>query len=195
MQILTSLLAAGAGDSEGTFWTVILTIVLLCCGAGIWSVAKRRKVEKDWQLEETLYPSDVQGKQVQSKKTAFEIISPEGELKADPAAPQQLHTGEASKVYQKKISDLNSGLELLDLNFLARLVSNTDNADQSGIEIRKIAFSELARREKLGSIEGKVLKVYATNLKNLFGKFIQCRAIAELAGRTKNSIQTPSAKT
>jgi hypothetical protein len=190
MGILQCVLAAGAGDSEGTFWTVILMIVLLSCGGGIWSIVKRRAGEKDMQMEEILYPSETKGGQMHPGKSAFEVISPEGNFKADSLETKNLQTGSFSCRRQKKISDLKSGLELLELSFLVKLVSSIENMGNYDVEMRKIAFSELARREKLNSVEGKVLKVYAKNLENFFGKLIQCRAITELASRTKAGIHT-----
>ncbi len=85
---------------------------------------------------------------------------------------------------KKKTSDREDGLELLDLPFLIKVVGNVGDGEEHDIQMRKIAFSELVRREQLNHIEGIVLKVYAKNSKNLFGKSIQCQAIAELAGRT-----------
>jgi hypothetical protein len=58
--------------------------------------------------------------------------------------------------------------------------------------MRKIAFTELARREKLGDIESKVLKVYARNTENIFGKTIQRQAIEELTTRTGKEKHEPS---
>lgn len=186
MVVLQNMLAAGAGDSEGSFWTVILMIVLLSCGAGIWSVVKRRKGEKDLQMEEILYPSEPKAEEKLPQKSAFEVISPEGNFKVESIKPVQSQTAVFTASSQKKNSDLRSGLELLELPFLVKLVSSIENIGKPDIEMRKIAFFELNRRDKLGSIDGKVLKVYAKNIKNLFGKIIQCRAITELACRTKS---------
>ena len=184
MGILQNFLATGVGDSEGTFWVVILMIVLLSCGAGIWSVVKRRTGEKDWQMEEILYPSQTQEQTMESKKIAYEVISPEGNSVSLSTKDEQLQPATPQRQRQKKNSDRENGLELLDLSFLIKVVGKVENGEEHDIEMRKIAFSELVRREELCRIEGNILKVYAKNPSNLFNKSIQCQAIAELAGRT-----------
>jgi len=184
MGILQNILATGAGDSEGTFWVVILMIVLLSCGAGIWSVVKRKASEKDWQMEEILYPSQTQEQTMDSKKIAYEVISPEGNSVSLPTSDEPQKSAAPKRHRQKKTSDRENGLELLDLPFLIKVVGNVGDGEKNDIEMRKIAFSELVRREQLSCVEGNVLKVYAKNPENIFGKSIQCQAIAELAGRT-----------
>lgn len=189
------MLATGAGDSEGTFWTVILMIVLLCCGVGIWSVAKRRKGEKDYKIEEILYPTDSQSRPTRTRKSAFEVISPQEHSTDGSSGPLHLKVGFASSRNRRKSADLESGLELLELPFLAGLVSDIEDTGLLDIQIRIIAFNEIVRREKLGRIEGKTLKIYAKNSQNIFGKSIQCRAIGELACRTSNEKHTLSNRT
>ena len=186
MGILQNVLATSVGDSEGTFWIVILMIVLLSCGVGIWSVVKRRTGEKDWQMEEILYPSEIQGQNMEPKKTVYEVISPEGNSVSVSAKDEHLQNNSSPERRQKKTADLEKGLELLELPFLINVVGNIEDGEKQDIEIRKIVFNELVRRGNLSRIEGNVLKIYAKNPKNLFGKSIQCQAIAELAGRTND---------
>ena len=49
---------------------------------------------------------------------------------------------------------------------------------------REISFKELLHRGKLNQADSNVLKVYAVNKGNLYGKDIQCEAIKNLAERT-----------
>ena len=89
-----------------------------------------------------------------------------------------------NKLATEKNKDLQSGMELLELDFLLSIVENTKGNDQNDVTMRKLNFNEVLRRKKLSQVKSKVLTVYAINRGNLYGKDIQCEAIGELAERT-----------
>jgi hypothetical protein len=86
----------------------------------------------------------------------------------------------------RKDKDLCSGMELLELCFLVRVVEKTKGNSRNDVTMRKLNFKELLRREQLNKVNSKALKVYAINQSNLYGKAIQCEAMRELAERTPN---------
>jgi hypothetical protein len=63
-------------------------------------------------------------------------------------------------------------------------VENTNASNPKDVTMRKLNFSELARREKLSRLGSSVLKIYAINQSNLYGKDRQYLAMKELAKRT-----------
>jgi len=82
-------------------------------------------------------------------------------------------------------ADLNSGMDLLELDFLLGIVENTKGDDKNDVTMRKLNFNELLRRNKQNQIDSAALKVYAVNAGNLYGKDIQCEAMKELTKRTR----------
>jgi len=83
--------------------------------------------------------------------------------------------------------DLHSGMELLESGFLLRVVETNKEKDEADIQIRKLCFTELLRRDELDKAESAAVKIYAVNQGNRYGKKIQCGAMKELAGRTLHS--------
>ena len=96
------------------------------------------------------------------------------------------------KIYHKSLltvircntKDIQSGMNLLELDFLLSIVENTKGNDQNDVIMRKLNFNEILRREKQNQIDSNALAVYAINRGNLYGKKIQCGAMSELAERT-----------
>jgi hypothetical protein len=82
-------------------------------------------------------------------------------------------------------ADLNSGMDLLELDFLLSIVENTNGDDKNDVTMRKLNFNELLRRNKQDQIDSAALKIYAVNVGNLYGKDIQCEAMKELTKRTR----------
>ena len=80
--------------------------------------------------------------------------------------------------------DLQSGMELLQLDFLLSIVENTKGTNPKDVTMRKLNFTEILRRGKQNHIDSKALAVYVTNRDNLYSKDIQCNAMRELAERT-----------
>ncbi|MHC4265836.1 MAG: hypothetical protein ACYSUK_07880 [Planctomycetota bacterium] len=88
------------------------------------------------------------------------------------------------EVVMEKNKDLNSGMELLEMNFLLGIVENTGNKDTKDVTMRKLNFDELLRRGSVNQIDSHALAVYAVNEGDPYGKEIQCEATKELARRT-----------
>ena len=80
--------------------------------------------------------------------------------------------------------DLAGGMEMLEQDFLVRIVEKTEGDGKDDVMMRKLSFNELVRREQLRAADSNALKVYAMNEGNLYGKDIQCEAMKELAGRS-----------
>ncbi len=90
-----------------------------------------------------------------------------------------------NELLTEKNRDLQSGMELLELDFLLSIVENTKGNAQNDVTMRKLNFNEVLRREKQEQIDSNALTVYAVNAGNLYGKDIQCEATKELARRTE----------
>ena len=86
---------------------------------------------------------------------------------------------------KRKNRNLESGIELLDLDFLLTTVESTDGEDRNDFAMRKITFNELLRMDCVNCIDSMALKHYTINAKNLYTKDIQCAAMSELAKRTR----------
>ena len=89
-----------------------------------------------------------------------------------------------SKSAREGDADLNSGMELLELDFLLGIVENAKGDDEKDVTMRKLNFNELLRRQKQDQIDSNALTVYAVNKGDLYGKDIQCEAMKELTKRT-----------
>lgn len=193
MHIPQIILASANGNGEETFWISILIIVLLSSGIGVWSLARKKTNENILPEEAAEHPPTAHSQQGLNwhKKTDFQT---EPSAEQSTAAQTQsgqipiltLPKGNVSGRHYRRPADVQSGLELLEPPFLTGMVSDIESRHKLDIQMRKIAFVELSRRGQLGSIEGGVLKVYAKNQENLFGKTIQCEALKELAGRTRS---------
>ena len=177
------VLASNTGDSEQTFWIAMLMIVLVSSAVGLWVMIRKKSSEDSPQDEIYDYPATTQAAINHHTKMDYKLES----LVENPAS----HSTRGLR--RRKFADLGSGLELLELPFLVGVVSDTGGKSKLDAEMRKIAFTELARRERLGDVASKVLKVYAKNSacggpkggEGGFGKAIQCQAIRELSSRTK----------
>ncbi len=91
------------------------------------------------------------------------------------------------ELHKRKMKDLDSGMELLELGFLLGIIENTEASDETDLVMRKLGFNELLRRGKLERVSSYALKTYAINQGNLYGTDIQCEAIKELAERTSQN--------
>lgn len=87
--------------------------------------------------------------------------------------------------------NLNSGMELLELDFLLSVIENTEANDERHVTMRKLTFHEVLRRDEQNHIDSNALAVYAVNKENLFDKTIQCEAIKELTKRTVQHHKSP----
>jgi hypothetical protein len=90
----------------------------------------------------------------------------------------------------QRSEDLESGMELLELDFLLGIIENTEGSDKNDIMMRKLCFNEVLRRNQQNEIDSYALKVYSLNDSNLYGKEIQCESMKELALRTANKTRS-----
>jgi hypothetical protein len=202
--LIQAILIADIGGEESSFWVQILVFLLVAVFFGVYSLTKNnRSKHKDQQQklpEETrthyaksrwrfrlphkpvaLRKGIVQEYIARMKDTRHHIpiLSQE---------PKRLGTASRKNLKNKQVAeknkDLQSGMELLELDFLLSIVENTKGNDQNDVTMRKLNFNEVLRRKKLSQVNSKVLTVYAINRGNLYGKDIQCKAMGELAERT-----------
>lgn len=104
---------------------------------------------------------------------------------ATPVRTEGAGTGDkTAPVARRAGRDLQSGLELLDLDFLLGVVENIDANNEQDIVMRKLSFNELVRTNRIHEIDSNALKVYAVDAEAHFGKEIQVEAFKELAERT-----------
>jgi hypothetical protein len=172
-----TLLAARNSGEDDTIWVQMLVIVILAVFLGIFGLA-RAKADKSKE-EDQLASGRSHGSQ-----------SRQSWAKPSAVRHSQAHLAEpAGKIFKdlprKRGKDLQSGMELLGLDFLLKVVENTnDGSDEKDVTMRKLNFKELQRRGKLNQADSNALKVYAVNKSNLYGKDIQCEAMKSLAERT-----------
>jgi hypothetical protein len=86
--------------------------------------------------------------------------------------------------------DLESGMELLELDFVLGIIESVDGADKNDVMMRKLCFNEVIRRNQQNEIDSYALKTYAINDGNLYGKDIQCEAMKEMALRTEHKFRS-----
>ncbi|RKY07566.1 MAG: hypothetical protein DRP65_10280 [Planctomycetota bacterium] len=84
----------------------------------------------------------------------------------------------------RRSRDLQSGMELLGLDFLLSIVEDTSSHEELDLTMRRLNFRELIRTNQLHAVDSNALKVYALNADGHYDKTIQCEAIKELSART-----------
>ena len=124
--------------------------------------------------------NNVSEKKVEVKRTAKNKIV---EMHPSAQAPSSDTTGRDQSPKENS-KDLNSGMELLELDFLLSIIENTEGNDRNDVTMRKLNFNEVLRRSKQSQIDSNALSVYAVNDGDLYGKDIQCEATKELVRRT-----------
>ncbi|MHC4706990.1 MAG: hypothetical protein ACYS8I_07885 [Planctomycetota bacterium] len=207
---IQTILIVGIGGGESAFWMQILVFLLLAVGGGVYSLVKNKRKEfrdRQQKLAEEARSYNTRGRwrfqppgehvglrhgdarkymaRTQDMQLDVPKLTSETILGADTThigmrdRPENERAGRRGK-------DLHSGMELLELPFLVRVVEKTKGNSRNDVTMRKLNFKELLRREQLDRVNSKALKVYAINQSNLYGKAIQCEAMRELAERTPN---------
>ena len=201
--VILTILAAGNTDGDDTLWMQMLVFVILAASWGVYSLVKNKPDNfKDRQQNyiENNHPAgtvarwkfqllrrNVARRKAVTQKYATKAQSPERpeEPVLDFDNPDTASWEKPKNdLVREKGKDLHSGMELLDLDFLLSVVEHTEGKDENDVTMRKLNFNELLRRKKLSQADSNVLKVYAINQGNLYGKDIQCEAIRQLAERT-----------
>lgn len=109
-------------------------------------------------------------------------LRPGGKELADEMSEDKLRAGTGKAGGR----DLVGGMEILEMDFLLRVIENTKSDDKNDVTMQKLGFNELIRREELNEIDSSALKIYVKDANNLYGKIIQCAAMKELAIRTSH---------
>ena len=186
--LIQAILIAGIGDEDTRFWVQILVFLLVAVGWGVYSLVKsdlsKHKDQQQNLAEETsAYYAKSRWRFQLPHKPDIPNLSQEPMPNLDNLGTAA-RKNTKSKLAAKKTKDLQSGMELLELDFLLSVVENTKGNAQNDVTMRKLNFNEVLRREKLSQVNSKVLTVYAINRGNLYGKDIQCKAMEELTERT-----------
>jgi len=186
--LIQAILIAAVGDEDSRFWMQIMVFLIVAAGWGVYTFVKNdRSKHKDQQqnlAEETsAYYVRSRWRFQLPRKSNIPNLSQEPMPDLDnlgTAARKNTKNLRAAK----KIKDLHSGMDLLELDFLLNIVENTKGNGQNDVAMRKLNFNEVLRRDKLNQVNSKVLTVYAINKGDLYDKDIQCKAMEELAKRT-----------
>ena len=187
------ILAAGNSDGDHSFWIQMLVLVVLGAVVGIISLtrtrAKKFKAQKQHRPGGGSRPYKHASEQIRAVKDKYvEFFLKTAQPKTD---SQELlfdfeAAGKVEADKQKKERDLSSGMEILDLDFLVKVVEKTRGKNKKNVTMRQLVFNELVRREQLNAISSKTLNIYTINKGNVYSKNIQCEAMRELTKRTKH---------
>jgi hypothetical protein len=140
---------------------------------------------KHMQTNTAEKPSAADGHYSNSPAAAIEEVAV---VEKGPKARQSRRSEKLrSEPSRRRSRDLQSGMELLGLDFLLSIVENTDSDVELDVTMRKLNFNELIRTEQLQAVDSNVLKVYALNEDGFYDKHIQYESIKELAARTSHS--------
>ncbi len=186
------ILAAGNTDEEGTFWITMLMLVVLLAvvvvGSLIKTRAKRLKEQKQHRAHGKSRQYNQRDEQIRTVKDNYiEFFLKTAPTKKTIKEPM-FDFESAEKVgigKQQEDRDVSSGMEILDLDFLVKIVENTKGRNKKDVMMRKLVFEELIRREQVGAVDSKALNIYTMNKSKLYSKKIQCGAMKALAERTK----------
>ncbi len=194
---IQAVIAAYSNDEE-TIWVTMLVFAVIAAGAGVWSFVKKKPGRLDERQDDFPYysssseaghhkwkgPLQQQGA-IETPEKHFVVTSStqsssdlEMALAKTPLSRKRSSAG-------RKQADRKEGMELLDLDFLLSVVSDTEHNGSADVTMHELIFKELIRRKKLSEIESNVLKEYVLNKGSLYSKDIQCEAIKELALRTE----------
>lgn len=207
--LIQTILAVHNSDGEDAIWMQILVLAIMAVFLGIFSLtrAKANKFkERDQNYPQKALSQESQCSQHQQtqpipgrsvhKKLSFSALKTTLNVNKYKKTKQPVfnfdtpdttsRTKSKTNPARERKKDLNSGMELLELNFLLRTIENVNNDNEKDVTIRKLNFKELLRRGKLNEADSNVLKIYAINKDNLYGKDIQCEAMKNLAERTAN---------
>ena len=167
--MLLAVIVMGAVEDEGTFWIQLLMLVILAAGTGAYILARSRLKRAERHMHDEKIET---------------IIVPPKPLVITHASSESPVAG--GKPRQKNLS---GGMELLTGNFLVSVVERTDSPDRRDVEMRRLCFTELARRGELHTLADAALKVYTLDADGFYGKIIRREAMAELASRPPNAAE------
>lgn len=121
-----------------------------------------------------------------AKKTSDKVV----ELHPSGGNFSEMTEGKTKSATPKARSeDMESGMELLELDFLLGIIENTNGDGKYDVTMRKLSFKEILRRNQQNEIDSNALKVYAMDDSKLYGKELQCEAMKELSLRTEQNVK------
>jgi hypothetical protein len=190
--IAEMILAAGSTDEEGTFWIRMLMLAVLLAVVGLGSLIKTRakkfKAQKQHWAGDKSSPHnqpDEQTRAVKDKYIEFFLkTAPTQKIAKEPMFDFEA-AGKISSGKLQEDRDVSSGMEILDLDFLVKIVENTKGRNKKDVMMRKLVFNELLRRDQVSAVDSKALNIYTMNKSKLYSKKIQCGAMKALAERTR----------
>ena len=192
-------MAVNNAEGQDQIFVTILVVVIIAAIAAVKYYGKNRKKKKQNKKNQkkkneqnnTKYKIDE--KQWENLQQKFNNITEKSKIKKQTTTKQTAKTKintvnekYDSKIKPKKTNQKNvaGGMELLSVEFLLAKTAKVTEIDKKDVEMRQMAFNELARRNELNKMAGEILKDYAVNGDNLYGKTIQCLAMKTLAQRT-----------
>ena len=196
------ILAANNNMDEGNFWVTLLVLIILGGVVGIGSLiktrAKRLKIQELHRPEGAIRSVSQRKRQIEAFQALkdkyvekyLKTEEPKTIIKEPMFDFEAAETSGARKEIGKtEKKDLDSGMEILELDFLLRIVEKTKGRSKKDVTMRKLAFNELIRREQVSALNSKALNFYTLNKQNVYEKNIQCAAMMALAERTKYQIE------
>ena len=191
-----------ASDGEEAFWAQLLMIVMLAAGGGIYAFIKTRPKSRRsrWpiSIHRKIFNRGIDGvsrliktacKQIPLRRPilpqntgGYPVIKQMPEINYQtPAIVETVLRTEAKR------RDLKSGMELLSGSFLVKVIESRNDeiqADRVDIEMQKMCFAEMKRRNELEAVSSEALKAYTVDEAGNYGKTIHRQAMEELFRRT-----------
>jgi len=198
----------GNSNGEENFWIQILVLLLVAVALGLYSLVRKKPGQlrgHNQKLTTITSTGHLQShrqlhlshKRITHLKNAVQKYAAKAKdiplhiRKLSKESMPNLDTAETTgrgnlknESAGQRRADLTSGMELLELDFLLDVVTNTAGNDKNNVTMSKLSFNELVRRAELNRVRSGILKLYAINQGNLYDKSIQCEAIRELSRRT-----------
>jgi hypothetical protein len=168
----------------------MLVLVILATGVGIWGLIKARGKRFGGRKEGYTGYAGARQSRGRWQDRAFKELKEKGlgiglKMTRAKAVVKEPVFDFGGGGRERKGKDLSGGMEMLQRDFLLRVVEKTGGKDKNDVMMRKFSFKELVRREELKAADSKAIKIYAINKDNIYGKDIQCVAMKELAERTE----------
>jgi hypothetical protein len=160
--------AAGASGATVPQRPTIPTVVAQTNAGGVQQVQPSQRVKK---MHSATIGDHPRSKQDDFASTASSFVD-------DPSEQPQKRSKE------KKARDLQGGMDLLELDFLLKVVENTQDTVANDVSMRTLCFNELIRTRRVSKIDSNSLSVYAVDRGGHYGKDIQLAAMKQLTKRT-----------
>jgi hypothetical protein len=199
-----------ASDGDETIWVQMLMVVILAAGGGIYAFIKtrpgpRRGSRGPISIHRNIFNRGIDGVSRLIKTTGRQIplnrpapLQGPGERRVisrtsninyqTPAVIETVVQSDTQRsggpASETKKRDLKSGMELLQGGFLVKIVEQPANAAGLDIEMQKMCFAEMQRRNELEAVSSEALETYTIDEAGHYGKTIQRQAMEELFRRT-----------